>query len=677
MTDSKNRLADSLSPYLQQHADNPVHWQPWDDAALAQARREDKPILLSVGYAACHWCHVMAHESFVDSETAEVMNKHFVNIKVDREERPDLDRIYQAAHFVFARRGGGWPLTMFLAPDGAPFFGGTYFPKHEGRGLPSFVSVLETVAGAWRERRKDIEKQNAEVLPVLQSLDSYPDAANNISAAPVAEAVRLFCEMTDRVNGGFRGAPKFPHPAEMEFCMQSQNPEAAACARLSLEKMAAGGLCDHLGGGFFRYCVDERWSVPHFEKMLSDNGLLLALFADGARMFDSDECAQAAEGIAKWVLAEMRNEDGSFYSSLDADSEGGEGKFYAWDLSEIESALSDKEFAAMQSHFGLAAGANFEGRHHLCRRQTVSQTASALQLSVEECAQTLASAKQKLFAKRDDRTRPATDDKILAAWNGLMIRGLARAGRVLEHPEWTEAAVRALLFIRDHMCKEGRLYCARRNTQLGHVAFLDDCAFLLDASLELLRGGFRADVWNFALDMASQLREHFEDNDSGGFYFTPADGETLIRRPKSADDNAVPCGNGVAARALFVLSWLSADLQWSDAADKTVKIFYGAVKDRPAGCASLLGALQMHLSPPSLVLLTGDPAQCAEWQKEIETKTNAQTFIIPPDASGLPPSLQKPAPETGAQGYICARFSCRPPESSLQSILQVLSDIEV
>ncbi len=717
-----NRLADSLSPYLRQHADNPVHWQPWDGEALRLAAREDKPILLSAGYAACHWCHVMAHESFEDAETAALMNRYFVNIKIDREERPDLDRIYQAAHYVFARRAGGWPLTMFLTPAGAPFFGGTYFPREAGRGMPSFKSVLERAAEAWRGRRGEIEEQNARILPFLRGLDSHPPSSGALDDAPAREAARIFSGMIDREEGGFRGAPKFPHPAEFAFCLETaesfldaENLQAAKNlpiaenlqtakslpdtenlktadnlqtaenlqtagnsktaentggelsdgVKLTLQKIAAGGLADHAGGGFFRYAVDERWAIPHFEKMLSDNGLLLALFADAARVFDAPEFAQAAERIAEWALREMRAAGGAFYASLDADSAGGEGAFYVWDGAEIKRLLPSEEYAVWEAHFGLLAGANFEGKHHLARRQTEAQTAAALNIPPQKCAARLAAARARLYAARAVRPRPATDDKILAGWNGLMIRGLARAGRILNRAEWITAAAAALDFIRREMNADGRL-CGVWRGRRGGAAFLDDCAFVLDAALELLRADFRADTLQFAISIATQMRAHFEDAERGGFFFTPADGEKLIRRPKPADDEAAPSGNGIAARALPLLSYLTGDEQWARAGEKTVRAFYGSMQSRPAGAASLLSALRDYLAPPPIVLLRGDTAACRRWREKLPR--GAAVFILSEDVSDLPAALQKPAPARGARGYVCAGFSCMPPADSLDEL---------
>ena len=674
---SANRLAEALSPYLRQHAANPVHWQPWDERALAQAQQQDRPILLSVGYAACHWCHVMAHESFEDEKTAALMNAWFVNIKVDREERPDLDRIYQAAHYIFARHAGGWPLTMFLTPAGEPFFGGTYFPKERGRGMPSFAEVLDKVATAWRDKREDIIRQNAEVIPLLRELDSPPPPAAT-DEHQLAAARDMFADMFDPDHGGLGGAPKFPHPAELTFClaegMSSGDERLLSGVRLSLEKMAAGGLCDHLGGGFFRYCVDERWAIPHFEKMLYDNGLLMALFADGARAFASPTLAAAAAGAADWTVREMRHDDGGFYSSLDADSAGGEGAFYVWDAAEIESHLAAAEYAAFAAHFALAAGANFDGHWHLARRQNIAQTAAAVGEPPLRCAAQIETAARKLFVVRAKRERPATDDKILAAWNGLMIRGLARAGRLFLRPEWTAAAADALNFIDREMTVDGRLSAVWRDGNRGGMGFLDDCAFLLDAALELLRADFSAATLNFARCRAEELQAYFEDSANGGFFFTAADGESLIRRPKPADDNATPSGNGIATQALPLLSWLTGEPQWAALGERALHALGGAVAQQPAGCASLLTALRAHLSPPSLVFLVGEEVACAQWRTVLEQEYHPDllVFILPADDKNLPVCLQKPRPSSGARAFVCERHACRPPVDNLEELVGML-----
>ncbi|MGI9338092.1 MAG: thioredoxin domain-containing protein [Gammaproteobacteria bacterium] len=675
-----NRLADALSPYLRQHCQNPVHWQPWDEQALAEARTLDKPILLSVGYAACHWCHVMARESFADPQTAAVMNAHFVNIKVDREERPDLDRIYQAAHYLFARRAGGWPLTMFLTPSGEPFFGGTYYPKEEVRGMPSFVFVMNKVAAAWKDKRDDIHQQNAQLMPLLKSFDDLPAHKGALADAPIVEAAAAFGKMTDDEHGGFSGAPKFPHPVETSFMMREGlfggDKKLLDGAYRTLAKMANGGLCDHLGGGFFRYSVDERWQIPHFEKMLSDNGLLLALYADGALLWP--EMARTTEGIAKWVLAQMTDGGGGFYSSMDADSEGGEGAFYVWHAEEVKPLLDDEEYQVFASAFALSAPPNFEGKHwHLAKCQSTPQTAKALGISESQCQSALQSASVKLLAHRQKRAHPAIDDKILTGWNALMIRGLARAGRLAGNSQWHDAAMKALDNIIKNLRHNGRLHSARRGEMLGRMAFLDDGAFLLAAVLELLRAEVSAELLTFAEDLAAEMLGQFADAESGGFYFQARDDEKLIRRPKPVDDNATPSGNGVLCLALLELSRIGGKQQWHTAAENALHTLHGAVCSRPAGCASMLAALRAYLSPPPLVLLTGDNAKCRKWQGDIAAVflSELPVYILPADIQTLPPHLQKtPPPDADICAYLCDEHSCRPPITTFGELKDALHD---
>lgn len=685
MTVNRNRLSGALSPYLRQHSGNPVHWQPWDEQTLAEARNLDKPILLSIGYAACHWCHVMAAESFADQQTAAVMNAHFVNIKVDREERPDLDRIYQAAHYLFARRAGGWPLTMFLTPDGEPFFGGTYYPKEAGRGMPSFVQVMQKVAAAWNERRDAINKQNAQFMPLLKSFDDLPEYDGAITDAPIRQAAAAFAKMTDGENGGFSGAPKFPHPAETGFMLREGlfggDDKLLAAARLTLTKMANGGLFDHIGGGFFRYCVDERWQIPHFEKMLSDNGLLLALYADASMLMP--EMAEVAEGVANWVLTRMTDDaGGGFYASMDADSEGGEGAFYVWQPDEVRAVLTDDEYKVVASAFALAAPPNFEGKHwHLAKCQTPQQTATATGIGAQQCQTLVQSARAKLLAHRNKRNPPAIDDKILTGWNALMILGLARAGRLANNDKWHKAARRAADNIANNLRPGGRLHSARRGEMLGRVAFLDDGAFLLAAVLELLRAEVSAELLTLAEDLAAEVVGRFGDDKGGGFYFQANDDEKLIRRPMPVDDNATPSGNGVLCHALLELSRLGGNRQWHTAAENALRRLYGAVVNRPAGCASMLASLRAYLSPPPLVLLAGDNGECRKWMAEVAKvyMSEVPVYILPSDTSTLPPILQKSAPpDNGNGGGICAHLcddkGCRPPITTIAGLLAAVQE---
>lgn len=674
-----NRLHSALSPYLLLHADQPVHWQQWDDAAFAQARREDKVILLSIGYAACHWCHVMAHESFADAETAEIMNAHFINIKVDREERPDIDRIYQAAHSVFTRRSGGWPLTMFLTPAGEPFFGGTYFPPQARHGLPGFPHLLQRVATAWQERRADITAQNHSVLQALRTLDTHAPS-DNLGSAPLHAAAEQFCTLFDAEHGGLGEAPKFPHPVELTFCLRiaREHNHAALLQAVydTLLKMARGGLCDHLGGGFFRYCVDARWQVPHFEKMLYDNGLLLSLYAEAAAHWQEDAALQQVVAhTAEWALREMRHTDGSFYAALDADSGGGEGGFYLWEEAELQAALSAPEYAVLASHYGIAAAARVEGKVHLARRQTLAQTARACALDETTCAARLAAAQDKLYAQRAQRPRPRTDDKILTAWNGLLILGLARAARLGDNADWHAAARQAFDAVWQNLRADGRTRTARRQGQISAHGFLDDCAFLLAAAVELLRAEVCPQVLTAACALAEELCTHYQDEEAGGFFFTAGDGETLIRRIKTGEDGAIPGGNGVAAQALLLLAQLAGKPQWQQAATRTLHAFYATVCAHPTAHASLLSALHTHLHPPPLLLLSGCASTCRHWRNALRAEAAAacEVFCLPPDTSALPPPLQKPTPPQGALAYVCDVHGCSPPLSSLAQVQQLLA----
>ena len=541
-----NRLAHETSPYLQQHAENPVDWYPWGEEALTLARTQDKPILLSVGYSACHWCHVMAHESFEDAAVAAEMNRLFINIKVDREERPDLDQIYQTAHHMLTQRNGGWPLTMFLMPDGTPFFGGTYFPKTPRYNMPGFLQLLPRIEQAYREQREEIGKQNASLLAALAGTVPLGADAGAFVRAPLAKALQEFAQMFDREHGGIGHAPKFPHPYELAFCLRRHAIDNDAdnettgldIARTTLTHMAEGGIYDHLGGGFARYSVDDTWTIPHFEKMLYDNGPLLALYSDAWLVTQSPRYKTVCAETAAWVMREMQHDAGGYYSSFDADSEHVEGKFYVWTPDVVKALLTPEEYAVIAPHYGLNGSANFEHEHwHLRVTKPLPPGSEAL----------LASARAKLLAARNQRIWPGRDDKILTSWNALMIKGMARAARVFDEPAWLASAQRALDFIRSALWQDSRLLATCKDGKAHLNAYLDDYAFLLDALLELMQTEFRAEDLAFARALADRLLGQFEDPDNGGFFFTSHDHEKLILRNKPGHDNATPSGNGVAA----------------------------------------------------------------------------------------------------------------------------------
>jgi len=661
-----NRLAQETSPYLQQHAGNPVDWYPWGPEALRRAREEHKPVLLSVGYSACHWCHVMAHESFEDQEVAALMNRLFVNVKVDREERPDLDQIYQAAHQMLAQRPGGWPLTMFLSPDGTPFYGGTYFPKTARYGMPGFSELLERIAAIWREKQIEIAQQNEQVSGAFARM--LPQSAAHRSSfddAPVRAALENLRASFDARLGGFGAAPKFPHPTDLELCLRayakSGDRAALEMARTTLARMCDGGIYDQLGGGFCRYSVDAQWMIPHFEKMLYDNGPLLGLLADAWLATGEARFAQCAEQTAGWMAREMQSPEGGYYSSLDADSEHEEGKFYVWTREEVQARLSAEEYALVAPHYGLDRGPNFEERHwHLHVSKPLAPGTEPL----------LASARAKLLAARDQRVRPGRDEKVLVSWNALAMRGMAHAGRVFGRADWIDSARRALEFIRTRMWRGGRLVATYKDGKAHLNAYLDDYAFLLAALLELLQARFAAADLEFAEALAEVMLEQFEDQEAGGFFFTSRDHETLIHRPKPGHDNATPSGNAVAAWGLGRLAALTGDDRYRRAAERTIEMFYPTMRQYPGGFGAMAIALEEVIAPPAVLVLRGEAAALEQWAAELARELLPDTTVlaIPNGAPALPPVLDKPARPEPVNGWLCRGVTCLEPLADLTEL---------
>jgi len=675
-----NRLANTTSPYLQQHADNPVDWYPWGTEALTLARKTDKPILLSIGYSACHWCHVMAHESFEDPEVAAEMNRHYVNIKVDREERPDLDQIYQTAHAMLTQRSGGWPLTLFLMPDGTPFFGGTYFPKHARHGMAGFLDLLPRVAAAYRDQRGQIAQQNAALLEALSRTLPAPAGAQELKRSPLDAALREFAQAFDDVHGGIGQAPKFPHPFELAFCLRRHALDGGglglSITRLTLARMAEGGIYDQLGGGFCRYSVDPYWSIPHFEKMLYDNAALIALYSDAWLVTRQSLFEKTVQGIASWVMREMQSPAGGYYSSLDADSEHEEGKFYVWTREDVKGLLTAGEYAVVEPHYGLDGTPNFENSHwHLRVMKPLDVIARRLDIPASECEARLESARVKLLAAREQRVRPGRDDKVLASWNAMMVRGLARAARVFGEDAWLASARRALDFVRATLWRGGRLYATSKDGVAHLNAYLDDHAFLLDALLELLQCDFREEDLQFARDLSELLLEQFEDRAAGGFFFVSHDHEKLIHRAKPGHDNATPAGNGIAAFALQRLGHLIGEPRYLAAAERALKLFYAPLEHQPSGFVSLATALDEYLSPPQTVVLRGEAGALAEWQRALAKRYRPDTLVIaiPAGRAGLPPVLDKAASAGGVNAWICRGVTCLPPVADLAGLERVLS----
>ncbi len=669
-----NRLANQPSPYLLQHADNPVDWYPWGEEALEKARREDKPILLSIGYSACHWCHVMAHDCFEDDEVAAVMNRLFVNIKVDREERPDLDQIYQAAHQLLTQRGGGWPLTVFLTPDQTPFFAGTYFPKTSRYQLPGFIDLMENVARAWHQRRGEVLAQNQAVREALAQQQPAAEGRPEINDAPLAEAVRDMAQAFDPVWGGFSRPPKFPRPGELFFLLreaQRGNMQARDMVLFSLRKMASGGVVDQIGGGFCRYSVDKQWAIPHFEKMLYDNGPLLHLYADAWALTGDALFRDTAEGIVDWLLREMRAPDGGFYSALDADSEGHEGKFYVWTADEVRALLSAEEYAVAAPIYGFDLPPNFENTSwNPVLARPLQQVAAELGLDEEVAAALLSCARRKLFAARETRVRPGRDDKQLTSWNALMIAGLSHAGRVMARPDWIAEAHAAIDFLHARLWRDGRLLASYKLGEARLNAYLDDYAFLLDALIEAMQADYRETDMVWAQELADALLTHFEDRDAGGFFFTSHDHESLITRPKPGYDNATPSGNGMAAFALQRLGHLLGETRFIEASERCLRLFYAHLLQQPIAYPSLLAVLDERLAPARVILLRGPAAALNEWRSALASRLGARDILLAlSNGLVLPAALAKPESEC-PQAWVCSGMVCQPPVTELEAVLQ-------
>lgn len=688
-----NRLGLETSPYLKQHEDNPVDWFPWGEEALAEARERGCPILLSVGYSACHWCHVMAHESFEDPEIAAVMNALFVNIKVDREERPDLDKVYQVAHHVLTQQSGGWPLTMFLDPHTlVPFFGGTYFAKEQRGNLPGFAELLERINTAYADNREELDKQGAKLLEVFRQLNPEPGGAGTRDLAFLDDLREAVLGQFDSNHGGFGDAPKFPMPGTVRRLLEdwarlrdSGDREAARtcldAVMTTLTQMARGGIFDHLGGGFCRYSVDARWMIPHFEKMLYDNGQLLSLYAEALAIGPDELFDEALTRTADWLLAEMRAPEGGFYAALDADSEGSEGEYYVWRKDAVRKALTDEEYLIVETLYGLDKAANFEGRWHLYRTDAWRSVVERLSLARPAADATLASARAKLLALRQTRAAPGLDDKLLTAWNAMAIKGLAQAsartaGR--RGADYLSAAVDGLRFLEGRLW-DGKVLFASYKGSARHRGYLDDYAQVLDAALTVLAHRWDSAQLAFAVTIADALLDQFYDQDNGGFFFTAHDAEALIYRPRPTMDDALPPGNAVAAAALLKLGHLLGEPRYLDAALATLHWARGAMEQYPAGHCALGSALALASDEgPGFVqvLVQGPAAELDAWQSALGAGYHPERhiYLIPDDAAEpLPSYLPRLRPVNGGvQAYVCRGLSCDAPVGDIEAALGLL-----
>ena len=668
-TTHTNRLAQETSPYLLQHQHNPVDWWAWGPPALAEAKNSNRPILLSVGYAACHWCHVMAHESFEDDATARVMNELFVNIKVDREERPDIDQIYMSALHLLGEHGG-WPLTMFLTPAGEPFWGGTYFPKTARFGKPAFIDVLREVERVFRQEPQSV-RQNSDALMARLSESARPSGKVVIGAPELDRAAAQIGGMIDPVNGGMRGAPKFPQPGMLEFLwragQRSKENRYFAAVQLSLTRMCEGGIYDHLGGGFSRYSVDDRWLVPHFEKMLYDNALLLELLALAWQRSANDLFRTRARETVAWLEREMTTAGGAFSASLDADSEGEEGKFYVWSLAEIEAALGPDDAAFFAAHYDVTAGGNFEGH-------TILNRLKHLPRSIED-EERLAPLRKKLLMLRSKRVRPGLDDKVLADWNGLMIAALANAATAFGEPTWLQHASRAFMFIASRMGQGDRLGHSWRDDRLLFPGLASDHAAMIRAALSLYEATGEQAYLERALAWQATLDRHYANSANGGYFLTADDAEGLVVRPNATTDDATPNPNALAAQNLVRLAVLTGQHAWREQADRLFDGILASAGDNVFGHLALLNALDLRLRGAEIVI-AGEGAQADELLAAARKLPFLDRIVLHArSADALPPShpaQEKIKATPAAAAFVCVGETCSLPVMRPDDIMTTL-----
>jgi hypothetical protein len=676
-----NRLIGETSPYLLQHAHNPVDWYPWGPEALERAVREDKPILISIGYSACHWCHVMERESFEDERIAALMNEHFVCIKVDREERPDLDHIYMSAVQMLTGHGG-WPLTMFLTPSGEPFFGGTYFPPVDRHGMPAFPRVLAGVAQAYREKRDQVRESVEQLRGGLARNEQPPPATPDLPADLAVGAARALTRHYDADHGGIGGAPKFPNTMVFSLFLRAYHATGEASFRTmavdTVHRMAAGGVYDQLGGGFHRYSVDARWLVPHFEKMLYDNALLVRLALEAYQATGGDaECRRVVEETLAYVSREMTHPEGGFYAAQDADSEGVEGKFFVWTRDEVLSLLGADAGEVFCRFYDVTPQGNFEGKSILHRTIDLAQLATLTQRSREDVAAIIADGREKLLRRRAERVPPARDDKILTSWNALMIGAFAEAAKVLGRDDYRAAAERGLAFVRTRLTRDGRLLRTFKDGEAKLNAYLDDYAFMLNAALDVYEATFDLAHVATARALADVLIERYEDHAQGGFFFTSADHEQLVHRPKPSFDGSIPSGNAAAALGLLRLYHYVGDTRFLEAAERTLRCFSGAMQQQPFGFAHMLAAADLYQRKPREIVVVGradDPARRALLTRLHQELLPDKTIVaVEPDArERLPVAEGKTQVDGRTTVYVCHAYTCSAPVTDWDALAPLL-----
>jgi uncharacterized protein YyaL (SSP411 family) len=677
-TRKPNRLINEQSPYLRQHAYNPVDWYPWGEEALARARAENKPILLSIGYSACHWCHVMERESFENEAIAQLMNDNFISIKVDREERPDLDQIYMDAVQLLAGRGG-WPLTIFLTPEGKPFYGGTYFPPEDRQGMPGFGRVLAGVANAYRNQPQEVQQNVERLTRALSSLADYQPGADELRPDLAPMAARALAAHYDSVHGGIGGAPKFPNTFVFSLFLRvyaaDDDPAMAEMVRHTLTMMAKGGIYDQIGGGFHRYSVDERWLVPHFEKMLYDNALLGRLYLDAGRALNQPGFLTIAREIFEYVLREMTSPEGGFYSSQDADSEGEEGKFFLWTAEEAHAVLGDDLFKIAARFFDITDEGNFEGANILHRTIELADAARMFKISEDEAAHAIDSIRTRLLAARERRVRPGRDEKILTAWNAMMISAFAEGYRALGDARYLDAARRAASLIMGRMCEGGALKRSFKDGVARFNAYLEDYALMIGALIDLYEASLDQNHLEHARMLAEAMLTHFLDREKGGFFFTSDDHEALITRTKAAFDGSTPSGNSAAAIALLRLSSYTDDARYTDEAARTLKLFAPFIEKQPFAFSHMLEAVDLYQRGAVEIVLVGErsAAQTKEWLDRLGLLylPNRALYVVEPNAADamMPEQARGKSQLDGhLTAYVCRERTCTAPMTSYQQL---------
>ena len=673
-----NRLIDETSPYLLQHAHNPVDWYPWGDEAFERARSEDKPVLVSIGYSACHWCHVMEHESFEDEATAAVMNEHFINIKVDMEERPDVDQIYM--NFVQLTTGrGGWPMNVFLTPDKQPFFGGTYFPPAPRYGMPSWQQILMSIAEAYRDRREELDRSADEIVAELRRVNSAERGSSTVNSELLAKALESFSRTFDAVNGGFGGAPKFPPSMSLEFLLRyhyrTGDERALEIVRHTCDKMARGGIYDQLGGGFHRYSVDAVWLVPHFEKMLYDNAQLIRVYLHVYQVTGDDLYKRVAVEILEYVRREMLDESGGFYSTQDADSEGIEGKFFVWTPPQVEAILGPEDARIINYYFDITDSGNFEGENILNVRRSPEQAAGGLDITIADLEEVLGRCREKLFAEREKRIKPFRDEKVLTAWNGLMLAAFADAASVLADNDYLKIAINNAHFIKLELQENGRLLRTWKDGKAKLNGYIEDYANVADGLLELYQASGEVEHLAEARRLVDLMITEFWDEENGGFYFTSREHEELILRNKDFYDNATPSGNSVAADVLLRLSRFVADDRYERFAVTVLRLSASQAMRHPQGFGRALSAMEFYLSSKKEIVVIGPAGN--ELEREIRSRLRPNTIYLrsgDPVTDGEHVLLLKERTMLNGEptAYVCEQFVCKRPVTSVDELKEQL-----